>query len=373
MHYHILLTERCNLQCKYCYEKSFKEFDNNLDKRFKFDFFAPESTEVDVHKLKKFLDKDKNATLIFYGGEPLLEIPKIIEIMDNMDLPFRMQTNGRLLHKLPVKYLKRIGKILISIDGDKKRTDHNKGQGVYETIIKNLNRARRDGYRGEFVARMTISPDISASDLYEQVLHLVKLIDEGIFDSIHWQIDAGFYKFDFNKENFEKFISEYNLSLEKLVNWWLCELKKGKVYKIYPFIAIIDSLLKKEKTKLRCGAGYEGYAISTNGKIVACPIMNSIVDFEAGSITDNPNTLLKFEVPGCKNCNYLDLCGGRCSYWRNAKLWPNEGDNLICSSIKFYLDKLKSILPEIEKLIQNKVISSEDFEYEKYFGPEIIP
>ncbi|MBU3912936.1 MAG: radical SAM protein [Nanoarchaeota archaeon] len=27
MHFHIILTEKCNSQCKYCYEKSMKEFD----------------------------------------------------------------------------------------------------------------------------------------------------------------------------------------------------------------------------------------------------------------------------------------------------------------------------------------------------------
>jgi len=191
MHYHLLLTERCNSQCKYCYEKSFKEFDNGLDKKFKFDFSEPEKCEISTKKLKNFLEKDKNPTLVFYGGEPLLEIPKIIEIMDAMDLPFRMQTNGKLLNQLPIKYLKRMGKILVSIDGTRERTEFNKGKGTYELVVKNIKQARREGYRGEIVARMTIS---EFADIYEQVLHLIKL---NLFDSIHWQIDAGFYKFDY--------------------------------------------------------------------------------------------------------------------------------------------------------------------------------
>ncbi len=369
MHYHILLTERCNSQCKYCYEKSFREFDNQLDKRFKFDFSAPESSEIDARKLKKFLEKDKNATLIFYGGEPLLEIPKIIEIMDNMDLPFRMQTNGKLLNKLPIKYCKRMGKILVSIDGDKERTDYNKGKGTFDLVMKNLKQARKEGYRGEIVARMTIS---EFPDLYEQVMNLINL---QIFDSIHWQIDAGFYKFDYNQEKFEKFTKEYNKSMTKLVDWWISEMKNSRVHKLYPFIAIIDSLLKNEPTKLRCGAGQEGYAITTNGKIVACPIMNCITDFEAGSINDNPKNLLKFPISSseCKKCTHLDLCGGRCLYWRSAKLWPSEGDSLICKTIKHYIDELKNKLPELKELISNGTINAQHFSYEKYFGPEIIP
>lgn len=372
MHYHILLTEKCNSQCKYCYDKSLKDtkLENEIGKKFKFDFSAPEASDVDVRKLARFLEKDKEAVLIFYGGEPLIEAGKIIEIMDNMDLPFRMQTNGKLLQNLPIKYLKRMGRILISIDGDKKRTDDNKGKGTYDLVIKNLRWLRNEGYKGELVARMTISPEAEASDLFEQVLHLLKL---NIFDSVHWQIDAGFYKFDFDKEKFSEFVEKYNESMGKLIDYWIEEMKKGRILKLYPLLAIVESLLKNEKTKIRCGAGHSGYAITTNGKIVACPIMNSIVDFEAGTINDNPKNLLKFEVDACRKCEYVDLCGGRCLYWRSAKLWPKEGDDLICKTIKYYLDKLKSKMPEIKDLIKTNVIHKEDFDYEKYFGPEIVP
>ena len=100
MHYHLILSEACNSNCKYCYKKSIEEFDNELDKKFKFDFTSPESSQVEIKKLKQFLEKDKEAVLIFYGGEPLLEIEKIKQIIDSLNVQFRMQTNGLLLDKL---------------------------------------------------------------------------------------------------------------------------------------------------------------------------------------------------------------------------------------------------------------------------------
>lgn len=369
MHYHILLTEKCNSECKYCYEKSMKEFDNQLDKKFKFDFSAPSSSQVDIKKLKEFLDKDKQAVLIFYGGEPLLEIEKIKEIIDNIQVPFRMQTNGKLLNELPIKYLNKIDKILVSIDGSQERTDFNKGKGTYDLVIKNIELIRKNGYKGEIVARMVISPEFS--DVYEQVIHLLKL---NLFDSIHWQIDAGFYKFDYDKKKFELFVKEYNQSISKLIDFWILGMEKGQVIKLYPFLAITESLLKNEPTKLRCGAGYSGYAIGTDGKIIACPIMNCIVDFEAGNLDSQPEKLKKFDVSGvCTNCEYLDLCGGRCLYWNKAELWPKEGDELICKTIKHLIDELKQKIPKIKELIKEKKIKESDFSYEKYFGPEIIP
>ena len=228
MHYHLILTEKCNLQCKYCYGKSMDE-ENDLNQKFKFCFNSPLKTSVKTCDLKKFLAKDKNSYLIFYGGEPLLEIPKITELMDSIDVPYRMQTNGLLLHKVPKEYMNRIGKILVSVDGNKQRTDFNRGKGVFDRVIKNINLIRENGYKGEILARMTISPEFP--DIYGQVLFL---LDSG-FDSIHWQLDAEFYKCDFNFDKFSEFVKEYNSYVSRLADYWLEEIKKGRVIKIYPF------------------------------------------------------------------------------------------------------------------------------------------
>jgi len=368
MHYHIILTETCNSKCRYCYQKSFQEFDNELDKKFRFNFNSPEKFDIDIDRLKSFIEKDNEAVIIFYGGEPLLEIDKIKEIIDRIRVPYRMQTNGKLLDKLPTKYLKQIGKILVSIDGDKTRTDYNKGEGTYDKVINNIKHIRSKAYKGEIIARMTVS---DFPDIYEQVVHLV---NTGLFNSVHWQLDAGFFKFDFDKKRFETFVYEYNKSLSKLIDFWLNNMKRGKVLKIYPFIGIMDSLLKCEKTQLRCGAGYKGYAITTNGDIVACPIMNNIEDFKAGTLDTNPNNLKKFRVSGtCLKCDVFDKCGGRCLYANKAKLWPIEGQNLICKTVKHLIAEMKRAKPKIEKLIKEGKIKESDFEYEKYFGPEIIP
>jgi putative peptide-modifying radical SAM enzyme len=348
------------------------EFDNGLEKKFKFDFSDPEVSKVNVEKLKEFLLKDSNPVLIFYGGEPLLQWKKIIEIIDSLEdtkVKFRMQTNGILLDVLPIDYLKKIDKILISLDGDKIRTDQNRGNGTYEKVMQNIFQIKKQGYTGELIARMTIAQD--CPDLYEQVLNLIKVG----FTSIHWQLDVGFYKEDYEFKKIKKFLDEINISTSKLIDWWMQKIKKGKVYKFYPFIGIIKPLIFNLSTRgLRCGAGHSGYAITTSGKIVHCPIMNSIESFKAGDLNFNPRDLKKFDCKNeCGNCEFYDLCGGRCMYWRKAKLWPQEGDEMICNSIKFYINSLKEKIPEIKDLIDKGVIQKQDFDYEDYFGPEIIP
>lgn len=276
-----------------------------------------------------------------------------------------MQTNGKLLHLLPEKYLKKIDKILISIDGNEKRTDYNKGQGTYKKIIENIKIIKNKGFKGELVARMTLS----FPDIFSQAQHILKLNE---FSSIHWQIDAGFYKNDYNFEEFEKFVKEYKKEISKLLDFWIEKMKQEQVLKIYPFLGIFESLYYKKPTKLRCGSGYANFTITTSGKLSACPIMNSVKDFYCGDIKHGIKKQIHCIEP-CTKCKHFKICGGRCLYSNHAKLWPKKGQEQICKTIIHLITEIKKRLPEIKKLIQKNKIKEKDFEYEKYFGPEIIP
>jgi putative peptide-modifying radical SAM enzyme len=372
MYYHIILTEECNSRCRYCYGKSECEFGNKLNENFHFDYSSPGYSDINVNVLKKFIKKDKSPKIIFYGGEPLMNIEKMIEIMKQLpDVKYFIQTNGKLLNKLPKEYVNRFSKILVSIDGDKERTDFNRGKGTYDLVMKNIELIKKNAFRGEIIARMTISFSDEFTDLYKQVLHL---LNSG-FKSVHWQLDMGFYESDYDKEKVAKFLKGYNREISKLLYFWVSEMQRGKVWRIYPFLGLFDSLYHNTKTKLRCGSGYANYTIMTNGKITACPITGGIEEFDIGNIAEsNPNELREIKIiEPCLSCKYRDLCGGRCLYSNYTKLWPEEGQEQICSSIKYLIDEMKKRFPEIKKLIKDKKVKEDWFEYEKYFGPEIIP
>ncbi len=382
MHYHIVLTERCNSHCKYCYEKSLKEFDNSLSKKWDFDYNVPTNSKVNPKKIKDFLKKGD--TLIFYGGEPLVNFQKmkeIIDIIENSDkknkIKYHIQTNGKILNIIPEKYLKKISKILVSIDGNRERTDFNRGEGNYDKVIGNIGKIRKQGFKGEIIARMTLSFDTSPSyDIYEQTIHLIRLINKGLFNSIHWQLDAGFYESDYNYNKFSEFVNRYNKEITKLIDFWVENIKQGKVYKIYPFLGIFESLYYKKPTKLRCGSGYANYTINTNGKISPCPIMNNIRSFYCGDLDSKiqGEKLKEFHIKGeCKNCKYLWICGGRCLYENYSRLWPKEGRELICQSIVNLIESIKKRITDIKECIIGGIVKESDFSYEKYFGPEIIP
>ncbi len=347
-----------------------QEFENGLEKKWKFDFNVPCDSEIDIQKLKKFILQDENPGIIFYGGEPLLKIGKIKEIVDafkNTKVRFFMQTNGKLLNELPKEYMNKFSRILVSLDGDRERTDYNRGEGTYDKVTDNLKLIRTNGFKGEIVARMTID----FPDILEQVKNLFEIPE---ISSVHWQLDMGFYKTDFDKEKTPGFVEEYNDSLTKLIDYWMEIMRTGKVLGIYPFLGIMQSLLNRQPTKLRCGAGHQGFAITTKGDITTCPIMNNVTDFYVGNLKSNPNNLREISVSGkCPSCEYLNLCGGRCLYANKAELWPEQGQEMICNTIKHLINELKKALPEVIELINEEKIKESDFEYEKYFGPEIIP
>ncbi len=351
-----------------------EEFDNGLKDKFEFDYSAPCESVVKGADIAGFL-KERD-TLIFYGGEPLVNFPKMKEIIDNVEkskkrINFCMQTNGKLLNEIPLIYLNKISKMLVSIDGDKRRTDYNRGLGTYDKVLKNILEIREKGYKGEIVARMTLD----FSDIYQQVLHIVGLIENNIFDSIHWQIDAGFYKNDFDKKQFKVFVKEYNKSIDRLLDFWVDYMReKKKVLKIYPFLGIFELLYYNKTTKLQCGSGYANYTILTNGKIVACPIMSGMKDFYCGDLSKTMENLKEMYVnEPCTSCKYLDICGGRCLYSNYAQLWPEEGQELICNTIFNLIEGVNDKIQEISDLINDKIVYEHDFEFERYFGPEIIP
>ncbi|HII15978.1 MAG TPA: TIGR04084 family radical SAM/SPASM domain-containing protein [Nanoarchaeota archaeon] len=373
MYFHIIMSIDCNSECRYCYKKSYEDFGNDLNRIFKFDFSMPPMIKYKIEELKAFVEKSKSRqTLTFYGGEPLMDIEKIKEIMASIDARYMMQTNGLLLDKLPNEYVNRFEAILVSIDGNKNLTDFNRGKGTYDRVLANIHLIRKNGFNGELIARMVVDEVSEKTGLTENVKHLFSIG----FDAVHWQLDAGFYQQDFKNRNFAAFAESYNAEVSGLLGYWIETMKKeGRVLRIYPFLGIFESLYYGKKEKLRCGSGYANYTIATNGKISVCPIMHDATEFQVGDIwQSSPDKLKEIHVSEpCKSCGILDLCGGRCLYANKANLWPKQGQEIICNTVRHLISAVQSGLPEIKALITSKKISEKQFEYEKYTGPEIIP
>ena len=118
MEYVIHLTDKCNLNCTYCYENK-------------------KSNDIDFENIKLIVDNEikkeaKSTIIYFYGGEPLLQrklIEDTIEYVKSKKSKtkffYGITTNGILLDEKFVRYMKknRFVNIAYSIDGIKEPLD----------------------------------------------------------------------------------------------------------------------------------------------------------------------------------------------------------------------------------------------------------
>jgi putative peptide-modifying radical SAM enzyme len=339
------------------------------------DYSLPRRIVYDIKLLTELCQRDPYCALTFYGGEPLICADEIREILNKVPAKlFMIQTNGLLLDRLESEYVNRLHTILVSIDGDEPLTDFYRGRGTFRKIIDNVGLIKRNGFAGELIARMTV---MEQTDIYRQVRWLLEN-EEFRFASVHWQLNAGFWKNDFERRDFKRWSEEsYNPGIRELAEFWVAYMeKKAVVLRLYPFLGIAESLLSGEKASLlRCGGGWINYAIQTDGNIVPCPSMWGMKDYYLGHIsTADPLGLRKIFVGDpCTECETLRLCGGRCLYANVTRRWGSEAYKQVCNTVRNLTQAVLEQLPRIKGLIDSGRIRSKDFEYLKYNGCEIIP
>jgi len=370
----VILTTECNLQCRYCFGEASEDVDANFP-NLNVDYSLPKTISYDIESLDRFCRRDSECVLIFYGGEPLLCVDEIKQIMDSVTAKhFIIQTNGLLLDHLLPEYVNRLHTILVSIDGDEALTDFYRGKGAFRKSVDNLKLIKRNGFNGEIIARMTV---MEQTDIYKQVKWLVNN-EEFSFSSVHWQLNAGFWGNNFARRDFKRWSEEnYNPRIRKLVKFWVDHMEKnGVVLRLYPLLGIAQSLLSGEKTNLlRCGAGWTNYAIQTDGHIVPCPSMWGMKDYYLGHISNTDPLKLKKVFVGepCTKCIAFNMCGGRCLYANITKRWNQDAYSQVCKTVQNLIQAVSKQTPRMQKLIEDRRIQLKDLKYMKYNGCEIIP
>lgn len=156
------ITDSCNLNCKYC---AYGEFYSDYDRR--------SNKNLSTRKAKLLLDyllefwnsplnisHQKTVFISFYGGEPLLNFPFIMEMVEYLNglklhrnfIKFSMTTNGLLLEKYMEFLVRHDFQLLISLDGDETQNGYRvfkNGKPAYREIIRNI-KALRDKHHDFF-------------------------------------------------------------------------------------------------------------------------------------------------------------------------------------------------------------------------------
>ncbi len=196
-----IVTEDCQLRCKYCYLA-----DKNKTRKMSF-----EVARATIDYLLRDRDQFNEGAIIwdFIGGEPFLEIDLIDRISDYAKLRmyetghpwfdryrFSFSTNGLLYGKSKVqRYIaknRRHLSIGISIDGTKRKHDTQRvfpnGRGSYDAVVKNIPLWLKQF--PDAATKATISHD-DIPYIQESVAHLftlgIKTINMNVVNEDVWQ------------------------------------------------------------------------------------------------------------------------------------------------------------------------------------------
>ncbi|MEM3921534.1 MAG: TIGR04084 family radical SAM/SPASM domain-containing protein [Nitrososphaerota archaeon] len=350
-------TGRCNLRCGYC--------GGSFDPAK-----VPWRVEYDLSLLDDLVrDGD---VIAYYGGEPLLNMRFIEEVMGRFEgCRHVIQTNGLLLDRVSRNILERLDAVLVSIDGDRRVTDRWRGRGVYDRVIGGVARLRKAGFSGDVVARMTITPD---SDIHRDVEHLLGL---GLFDHVHWQLSMIWVDRGLWGDLWGWIESSYKPGLDKLMELWISGLERGEILGMAPFQGVLKRVLSGGPTP-PCGSGEDSFTVLTDGRIILCPIAVEDGWAQMGLL----GAISRRELEGrrnvidepCRSCCLLGICGARCLYTHRERLWGDEGVEAICACSRHIIDLITRNLSRVEEAAEKGGLRLEDLAYPEYNNTvEIMP
>jgi putative peptide-modifying radical SAM enzyme len=338
--YIIIVTTECNRTCRYCGGKLQE---------------MPTTIQYPLTDLISLIEHDANPNIAFYGGEPLLSLSTIKEIITTIPAShFILNTNGYNIQKLG-PHINKIDTILLSVDGRPTTTDYYRGAGCNKQIHNALHHLNNKDYTGEIIARMTISHH---SDIYHDVNYLLTY-----FPLVHWQLDV-VRSTQWTHKEFNNWAEiSYRPGIKKLINQFNTAINQNKILGIIPFLGIITRMLHGG-TGLPCQAGTHSVTITTDGKILACPIAPEFTWNFLGTIK---NYTTKHICTPCPDCEIYNECGGRCLFFHQEWLWGPDGFTSICNITKYLVRELK----KHKSLYQHH---SDLFHYPPYNNTtEIIP
>jgi radical SAM protein with 4Fe4S-binding SPASM domain len=323
----LLTTLKCNLKCSYC----------SLGVG---DVLGSQAhVEYDIEQLATFAEtylRGKEVYVTFYGGEPTLNRPLMLEVMERFaHWRFQLQTNGTLLDSLPEWALARLSNVLVSIDGGEAITDGYRGRGIYRQVMKNLRQVRAH-IGGSVTARVTWG---NPATTFEELDPLVA--DGSPFDYLYWQFVA-------DEMYFDDSIERRKAVLVQLIDRFFS--RTDRLYPVIPLMGIVRNKLLPSRARelyagrTQCRVSTHLINVMPNGQIYPCPDMMYVPSMLMGSVKGNwlkPSPLQHSPAMPCQGCEAYAWCRGNCmknlylGYVKNDERYRRNVVEPICELLRF--------------------------------------
>lgn len=372
-HFVLMVTEKCNLRCKYCYENGRYEAAAKSN--------MPEKV---AYKAVDFLLEDssrKECNLTFFGGEPLINSNLIRSVVDyakcraakkGKTFRFSMTTNGILLKEKIVEFLeKEKFRLLISFDGPQEIHDLFRifpdGSGSFDVVRRNLKKLQSlPDFR--FSVRATLT------NQYTSLRKLARYFEKEGFSRVYIQPISSHCLSQNNlglnaSNNLTTLYKEYDHLAEDVLERW----KNKKPIVFNPYKDYLEWLHKKARRILACGVCRGMLTVGADGLIYPCQRFAGMKNFIVGDVDHWIDARKIHEIyqssskarEVCSRCWAVPLCAGGCMHdWANEDGSFNVKEPENCEITRKLIELsiyLYSRLVTIDKQYKNRGDENESF------------
>jgi len=291
----INVTERCNLDCVYCYEHGSRDRDIELRKVIPV-----------LDNLLASYNSLENISINFTGGEPLLGFSDIQRIYQHIQknyiqnkkwkssIYFSMTTNGTLLPPDMARWFDEHPPFVfaLSFDGTLEAQNRNRSNS-YDKVMENLWFFRKNPRP----MKMTVGPD-SITQCAQGVKYIHALGFECtcniVFEDVWGEGDE-------RREYLRIFAGQ----LSELVDYYAAEPGLPRSTLIRPLVWPLPRDNKKGKERY-CGGGSRMILIDVDGKVYPCHRYAPLSCRRSYQTVDFSEINMKPEA--CRNCELLTMC-----------------------------------------------------------------
>lgn len=311
----------CNLACSYCYKEDLAV--PSKGQKMAFDT-AVRSVEL---LLQENPDRD-SYNIVFFGGEPLSNMPLIRQVVDwaephfaelGKEVNFSLTTNATLLTEDLVDWLDahRFG-LTVSMDGPKALHDLNRktvgGKGTYDAVAKKA-RMLLARYTSKPVGvRVTLTAGVTQiHEIWDHLKNDIGFAEVGFSPVTSGDMDA----FNLNGEELATVFS----GMKALGELFLKEALEGRNIGYSNMHQLMQDLWEGRSKALPCGAGVGMLAVNHDGALNLChrfvgSEMDQFGSVETGIARKELAGFIKARSDrtekGCATCRIRNLCAGGC-------------------------------------------------------------
>lgn len=263
------VTDACNLGCDYCYCR------NNLNAQKKEKRMTPATARRAIDFLLARSGHYKTLTLVFFGGEPLLNFDLISDAVDyagkqasqqNKKFDFALTTNATLLTGPIIDFLAENQiSITVSIDGDAKNHNRHRrflsGNPSYEVIFPKIMNLLDLPAKRPVTARVTVTRDME--DIPGMLKHL---LDMGFAEAGFAPATTDDLQFQLQESDMTALLRHF----KQLSDHFMAVAQKNEVLGFTNLIDLLVSIHEGEIKRYPCGAGFGLFCVDAAGRLYLC-------------------------------------------------------------------------------------------------------